>query len=94
MSEIQKVYPQTTDQRVLFQVTDLYHPLPEELLGSSCLLPDLTLCGTILFYSRGNSEEKEFAVLEVTGIPQLMVIPVSKLRHLPGNSKAKIPFRK
>ena len=69
------------DQRVQFKIRDIYHPDPTQVLDD--LYGDDLLTGKVVTLSDSGMQKDAFAVVEVEGIKELMIVPVERILSTP-----------
>ena len=65
------------DQRVQFRIPDVYHPEPAQVLFA--LHSDDLLTGKVVDLSDSGMDREAFAVVEVVGITELVIVPVERI---------------
>ena len=66
------------NQRVHFKIRDVYHPDPRQLILD--LHGNDLLTGKIIDLSDRGMQKNAFAVIEVEGIKELLVVPIERIR--------------
>lgn len=69
------------DQKVQFKIRDVYHPDPTQVLAD--LYGDGLLSGQVVALSDSGMQKDAFAVVEVEGIDELMIVPVERIFTTP-----------
>lgn len=65
------------NQRVHFKIRDVYHPNPTKIMTD--LHSNDLLSGKIIDLSDSGMQKNAFAVIEVEGIPELLVVPIAQI---------------
>jgi hypothetical protein len=65
------------NQRVRFKIRDIYHPDPVQVLSD--LHGDDFLTGMVLDLSDSGLQKDAFAVIEVAGIGEPVIVPVERV---------------
>jgi hypothetical protein len=65
------------NQRVRFKIRDVYHPDPVKILTD--LHGDDLLTGKIIDLSDSGMQKHAFAVIEVEGVSELLVVPIARV---------------
>jgi hypothetical protein len=65
------------NQRVQFKICDVYHPDPAQVLSK--LHGEDLLSGKIIDLSDSGMQKEAFAVIEVDGIEEPMIVPVERI---------------
>jgi hypothetical protein len=66
---------------VQFKIRDVYHPDPVEVLAD--LYGDDLLMGKVVDLSDSGMQKDAFAVVEVEGIAELIIVPVERILITP-----------
>jgi len=69
------------DQKVQFQIRDVYHPDPTQVLFD--LHGDDLLTGKVVALSDSGMQKDAFVVVEVEGIETLIIVPVERILTTP-----------
>ena len=69
------------NQRVQFRICDVYHPDPVHVLNK--LHGDDLLTGIVVDLTDSGMQKEAFAVLEVDGIEEPIVVPVERIFSVP-----------
>jgi hypothetical protein len=69
------------DQKVQFKIRDVYHPDPTQVLAD--LYGDDLLTGKVVALSDSGMHKDAFAVVEVDGIDELIIVPVEHVLSTP-----------
>jgi hypothetical protein len=69
------------NQRVQFRICDVYHPDPAHVLTK--LHGDDLLTGKVIDVSDSGIQKEVFAVVEVNGIEEPIVVPVKRIFSVP-----------
>jgi hypothetical protein len=65
------------NQRVHFKIRDVYHPDPTKIMTD--LHGNDLLTGKIIDLSDSGLQKNAFAVIEVEGIQELLVVPIAQI---------------
>jgi hypothetical protein len=69
------------NQRVQFKICDVYHPDPAHVLSK--LHGEDLLAGKVIDVSDSGMQKEAFAVVEVDGIEEPIVVPVERIFSVP-----------
>lgn len=69
------------NSRVIFRICDAYVPEPVQILME--LHGKDQLQGEVIDVSDAGSQEEAFAVVEVKGLSQAVVVPIKQIRRIP-----------
>jgi len=78
------------NQRVHFTIRDVYHPDPMQLI--LVLHGHDLLTGTIIALSDSGMQKNAFAVIEVEGIQELLVVPIERIQGASEEENASEPL--
>jgi hypothetical protein len=79
------------NQRVRFKIRDVYHPDPMKIMTD--LHGNDLLTGTIIDLTDSGMQKNAFAVIEVEGIQDLLVVPIAQMLGAIGDGNASEPPR-
>jgi len=79
------------NQRVHFKIRDVYHPDPMKIMTD--LHGNDLLTGKVIDLSDSGMQKNAFAVIEVEGIPELLVVPVERILGAIEDGNASEPTR-
>jgi hypothetical protein len=79
------------NQRVHFKIRDVYHPAPTKILTD--LHGNDILTGKIIDLSDSGMQKNAFAVIEVEGIQELLVVSIERILAAIEDENASEPTR-
>ena len=79
------------NQRVHFKIRDVYHPDPMKIMTD--LHGNDLLTGKIIDLSDSGMQKNAFAVIEVEGIQELLVVPIEQILGAIEDENASEPTR-
>ena len=79
------------NQRVHFKIRDVYHPDPMKIMTD--LHGNDLLTGKIIDLSDSGMQKNAFAVIEVEGIQDLLVVPIEQILGAIEDENASEPTR-
>ena len=79
------------NQRVHFKIRDVYHPAPAEIMLD--LHGNDLLTGKIIDLSDSGMQKNAFAVIEVEGIQELLIVPIEQILGVIEDENASEPTR-
>jgi hypothetical protein len=77
------------NQRVHFKISDVYHPDPMKIITD--LHGNDLLTGKIIDLSDSGMQKNAFAVIEVEGIQDLLVVPIEQILGASEDENASEP---